>query len=648
MLIPTADIQLLDLVINNELQGDLIGEIRGAESNKDYSLDLYLEKEGFNTITTKGLVKLNNKQPIIDVDVNFDNFQIDLLNRLGEGVMENIRGTVSGDVKLTGLLENPDFSGDLFANNIGMYFPYINVDYSLENGSRIELSKQAFTFKNASIYDTYLNTKGNISGSISHSFFKQWYLDLNIDTNNLLAINTPEDEDALFYGTGYLSGTASITGNTDNVNIAINGSSNQGTEIIIPMSDIKTIESSNLIHYKSSNDNTSEISYQEQLKERFSGVTMDFNLNINKDATIEFIIDQNTGSALRGNGTGNIQMDIDTKGTFNMYGEYVVDKGFYIFKYGLGIINKVFDVKQGGTISFGGDPYKAELDIEAIYKTKANPQVLLSEYEAERDKDIPVELTTKITGELFNSTQEFEIELPNAPLSLASELDFVLNEQDDGNKMIQFVSLLVLGSFIDNDNLINTGVNGVNDAASVLVSNAIVSLFSDPDDIINFGFEYTTADRIENPQNIINNSNQLEVSAQAKLGKNKRISINGEVYVPTGAQSNNNIAGTASIEFPLNESESILAKVFQRKAEIQYTSEEDYIRGVGVSWQVNFNNIKDLINKTKALKHKSIKKDSLKKETKTLKKGESEKQPTKKKHPNLIYNNEGLLNTKDD
>jgi len=596
MLIPTVDVQLIDLVINNELQGDLIGEIKGTDSNRNYSINLSLEKEDKETITTDGLLRLGKKESSIDMNINFNDFQIDVLNTVAKGVMKNIRGGVSGEVKLSGLLNNPDFSGTLTTNNTGVYFPYTNIDYTVENGSKITLDKRSFNFNEVTIKDSYFSTKGLLTGSISHNFFKKWYLDLHVKTDNLLAINTPEEEEAMFYGTGYLSGIASITGSTDNVNIAINGSSNVGTEIIIPMSDIKTIETSKLIHYKSPEKEEGTVNYKKQLEDRFNGVTMDFNLNINKNATIEFIIDQNTGSLLRGNGTGNIQMDIDTKATFNMYGEYVVDKGSYIFKYG-GIINKNFDVKRGGTISFSGNPYKAELDIEAVYKTKANPQVLLTDYEG-LEHDIPVELYTKITGELFHSNQEFDIKIPNAPVSLSSELDFLLNQQDTGNKMIQFVSLLSLGSFMNpNDGLLTSSVSNagsyLGNSSSVALSNALIGLFSSPDDPVNFGVEYTTS------QGLINRKEQLEVSAATRVGKNKRIRINGEVYVPTGNESNSTITGNAAIEFPLNKKESVRAKVFQRKNPIQYDVETtgDYTRGFGILWEIDFNLLKSKIAK---------------------------------------------------
>lgn len=611
MLIPKADVQVLNFTVNDELQGDIVGEIKGGKNNKEYVVSLSLENGFSKNLLANGRLDFNPKDPMMYMVLNFNNFKITPLNALGKGVMENIRGTVSGEAGINGKITNPVFSGELLTENVGVFFPFINVDYAFENDSKISLQNQSFVLEKVKMFDSLLKTKGEITGNITHQNFKKWRLNLKLETDNLLALHTPETEDALFYGTGFLEGLAFFTGDTDNVNIAINGSSNPGTEIIIPMSDLKTVETSKLIHFKNPDD--SEVDQKEsikkQLSDNFKGVTMNFDFDINKNATIKIVIDKASGSYLKGSGRGNILMDIDTKGTFNMYGDYMVNKGIYNFKYG-GIINKPFTVKSGGSISFNGDPYKAELDIEAIYTVKANPKVLLPEYNS--NKNIPVDLNTKITGELFNSSQEFNISIPNAGVDIASELEFVLNKQDSGNMMRQFVSLLTIGNFFDESNLTNTGAALGNEgitSVAMAVSNALMDIFSDPNDKIQFGFDYTQGNQnIEN----LRTENQLGVSVSTRLGKNENFIINGEVNVPTGSQANANIAGNVSIEFPpLNKKETLYLRVFNRQNEIQYTDEEEgYTQGMGLSWQIDFERWEELKEKM-GLKKNEKPKDSI-------------------------------------
>jgi hypothetical protein len=193
-LVPTADVQVLDFYINGELQGDLIGEIRGTDSFRDYNVDIFIEKNDFKTFRTKGLVHIAKDKPILDVDLIFNHYELALFNSLAKGVMEKIRGDVSGVVKLKGALENPDFSGSLHTYDAGVYFPYLNVDYSLENQTTITLDRRSFNFHQANIKDSYLGTGGILNGSITHYYFKKWFLDIQVSTDNLLAINTEEKE----------------------------------------------------------------------------------------------------------------------------------------------------------------------------------------------------------------------------------------------------------------------------------------------------------------------------------------------------------------------------------------------------------------------------------------------------------------------
>ena len=58
-----------------------------------------------------------------------------------------------------------------------------------------------------------------------------------------------------------------------------------------------------------------------------------------------------------------------------MSGDFGITEGNYLFTY-QNLVNKNFIVKPGGTISWSGDPYAAQLDIQAAY------QLLLSRRES--------------------------------------------------------------------------------------------------------------------------------------------------------------------------------------------------------------------------------------------------------------------------
>ncbi|MHB1108083.1 MAG: translocation/assembly module TamB domain-containing protein, partial [Lutibacter sp.] len=341
--------------------------------------------------------------------------------------------------------------GELFLDQAGLYLPYLNVDYDFEGTSVVSMKNQTFTFEDVQLKDKAFSTRGKLTGTISHTKFETWRLNLNLNTKNLLVLNTVEKENSVYYGTGFLEGYANLYGPTDKLVINVVGRTKRGTYLTIPVSDVKTAETSQLIRFvNKSNPEENEETRRKYISEKLKGLSLNFNIDVTKEAVVEMVLDKSTGSFLRGSGTGNIQIALDTKDKFEMYGDFIVDNGIYNFKYG-GFINKPFIVKRGGSISWSGDPLTADINIEAVYRVSANPRSLLENISSNRK--IPIDLVTRFSGELFNTQREFDIEIPNASSTVASELAFRLNSDNLNNKTVQFISLLISGSFYNESDL---------------------------------------------------------------------------------------------------------------------------------------------------------------------------------------------------
>ena len=98
-------------------------------------------------------ISFDAKKPTLDVIIDFEKFKLDAFSPLGEDVFNNIRGFVYGNANLTGLLSNPTMEGDLYLDQAGLYFPYLNVDYDFVGRSVVNLENQIFTFEKVIIKD---------------------------------------------------------------------------------------------------------------------------------------------------------------------------------------------------------------------------------------------------------------------------------------------------------------------------------------------------------------------------------------------------------------------------------------------------------------------------------------------------------------
>ncbi len=589
--LPFADISVNYFSINDDYYGDLFVKASSDETIKNYSFEATLLNSGLKSFFTKGAIDLNSNEPMIIASVEFDKFKINAFSPLGKNVLSKIRGYASGKATITGVLANPYIDGEIELKESGLELPYLNVNYNFLGDSKVKLYNHTFDFQHFKIEDDVMRTTGVMNGTITHKEFKKWKLDLELRTDNLLVLNTEESEDALYYGTGLLSGSTTLRGFTDELVIDVNGRTNPGTEFILPLSDVSTVSDFKLIHFENTLKTEDDKSNKDEIVfERLKGLTINFKLDVTKDAVAQIVVDKESGSVLRGSGDGDLTLNIDTNGKFEMHGALVIDNGEYQFK---NIVNKDFEVQKGGTIIWNGNPYDADINIVAINYTKANPSVLLDEIASTRKID--VELITKLSGKLSAPNLDFDIQIPNSSSLVTSELEFKLRNEDD--KLTQFFSLLATGSFARIDqNKSNFNSNAaiagtIAQKATQLLSNVLES----ENDNFEVGVTYDIGSN--NDVNDVITDDQLGIEVSGRIAD--KVIVSGKVGVPVGSSTNSNVIGEVEVKVPLNSAETLQAKVYNRQNEIQFdvVEGEGYTQGVGISYRFDFENANEFAEK---------------------------------------------------
>mgnify|MGYP000954005176 CR=1 FL=1 len=166
---------------------------------------------------------------------------------------------------------------------------------------------------------------------------------------------------------------------------------------------------------------------------------------------------------------------------------------------------------------------------------------------------------------------------------------YVIGEQMSSGEFFQFISLLAFGTF-RNPDVVNFDVNNtLTSTASSAIAAAFSSLLNSPDSKFQLGVDYQQGER-GNDVDRLNIDNQVDVSVSTQVSD--RVIINGKVGVPVGAQTQSSVVGEVKVEVLLNKEGNFRGTIFNRQNEIQYSAEEEgYTQGVGLSYQVNFNNL---------------------------------------------------------
>ncbi|WP_244306607.1 translocation/assembly module TamB [Gaetbulibacter sp. S0825] len=596
--IPESNVAIDNFKVNDFNLGSFNADIKGNRSLTNYSVNVSLKEDDTESLAIRGVLDFTGSNSTINLNVAFNEFILNPLNPFGEGVITNIRGEVSGNARVSGLLSRPQITGELNLDSGGLRIPHLNVDYSFGDETKIALQEQSFIFNNARLTDSEFFSRATLSGNIDHVNFSNWQLNLDIDSDRLLVLNTSDTEDALYYGRAFVNGDIGIVGPTDQLVINANVSSQDGTVFKIPLNDADSFGESSYIHFLTKEEKEAQISEEQVVAEVIKGLEMNFVLDITDNAEIEIIMDKSTGSSIKGVGIGTLLTRITTNGIFEMNGDFFITEGTYNYNY-QGIIEKEFRVLYGGTLVWEGDPLKAQINIEAVYdKIQANPSVLL---ENPINTSIPVEVKIHLTEELEQPNIDYDLAFPTVSSTLDSELQYRLNDRD--SKELQVISLLLTGGFRSE---LNFGSQDAFGLVSDRVQSMLNEILSSEDGKLNLGVDFQIGQNTPD----FETSSRVGVTLSTKLSDN--ILINGKVGVPIGGVSETVIAGDFEVEMLINEDRTLSLKFFNRENSIRYFGENiGYTQGIGLSYNVEFDNLKELLQKIYSKKNKEKKKEEI-------------------------------------
>ena len=584
------DSNFSDLQIKDYDLGELRVNVFGNTDYNSYAINIDLSKEELTSVKGEGSIIVTDEDPNIDIDIIIEDFDISFFEKIGSNTISNISSIVSGEINLWGKSNNIQHNGKLYLNQSKFKVPYLNIEYLLSEDSEIDLYNQNFEFNNVNIKTESNDLPTSLVGKITHQDFKNWNLDLDFQSERLYILNKEYDDAEGFYGRAYMGGDIEINGPTNQVSIDINGVTKSGTSITIPQSNNYTIDDFSFITFTDLNSYSQQSLDSENISAKINK-TLDLNMNlqINDSAELEITIDQETGSYLNGKGNGDLLMEIDSDGKFNIYGDFTTTEGIYNFR-NLALIDKKFQLKKGGTITWDGDPLSAQMNIQATYEVPggANPALLLDN--PNFNKKIPTDVEIKLTGELTKpDSPDFEIFFPNTSSTVISEINYRLNDPEV--RQLQAISLLTQGIFI---NEVSVSIQGVTNNIYEKVSEVFSDILGGSQGPLEVGLNYLQGDKSEILD--IKTEDRFGVTLSTKISD--KILFNGKIGVPIGGIEETLIIGDVRIDFILNEDGTLRAKVFNKENEFRYIGDElGYTQGIGLSYQIDFQTFRSLLSK---------------------------------------------------
>ena len=583
-----SDLILNNLYINKQEVGKLVFTSQWFADAKKLSINAI--NSLYNETTFRAFGDIYPETKNLNFKVNINRILLNHFEPILDGNLLDIEGSLSGNITVVGSLDKPIVNGMLSMNNAGMTVDFSRTRYRISDA--IYFDNSNIFFRGFKIQDVN-NRTATLNGSIQTDYFKNINLDLNITPNNFQFLNTTERDNELFYGIVYATGLARVWGSPSSLNVDASVRTEPSTAIFLPLSSSSDVAESDFISFV---NRSSDIIIIEDIigieETPKANLAINLNLEVTPEAEAQIIIDKQLGDIIKANGSGNLKMEVNpSKDIFNMFGEYIIEKGDYLFTL-QGVINKRLRIGEGSTINWNGEVDDANMDIKAIYSLRTSLKPLFPSQQDEKfNKRLPVDCQIFLTGKLMEPNIEFNIDLPGADSETKAQVQSILNTEE--NMSMQFLSLLVINSFIDpsggDSQAGGQFSQGLASTASEMLSNQLSNWLSQWSNTFDIGLNYRPGDPAAELS-----SNEVELAVSTQLF-NDRVTINGNVDMGTQTSSSP-IAGDFNIDVKIVPSGKIRLKAFARSNDdvLYGSTQSPFTTGAGVMYREDFNSLNEL------------------------------------------------------
>ena len=578
-----------NLVVSNfTFLNDTLGTITLTSDNETvnrYNVNAGVKGNG-NNLTLKGYYSTLPNTSSLHFDADVINLNLASIEAYTLGQVTNLTGNVNGKLQVGGSTVTPLINGEMNVDTAGFNFTYLNSYFKIENENLV-FDNNRLLVQDFALLDS-LNNAAIINGWIEPLTSPSIAFDLKIKTENFMAVNSVKTDTSLFYGKVIVDSYTSVTGNADFPKIEVKAKLKEGSALTVAVLDdkIATIESDGIVIFNSSSDSLNNIMTKTKIPsvvvpEQFKGLELNAAIEVNKNSSLTIITDPASGDSLMVKGTATLNYTIDPSGKTSLTGRYEISEGVYQLSF-YDFIKRKFILSPGSSIIWNGDPYEAELNLDAVYQLKTSPIDLLQsqvaglspEQQNTYRQQLLFLLNMHMSGSLLQPIISFSIDVPEKDRGelggvVYAKLNQLNQEESALNK--QVFALLVLNRFVADDPLQTAQTFGPQDLARNSVSQLLTQQLNRfagnyLKDIVSLDLNLNSYE--DYSTGTAQGRTQLNILASKDLFRNRlNVQAGGNVDLEGARAKQNsvsNFAGDLSAEYKITPAGTLRLRVYRR------------------------------------------------------------------------------------
>lgn len=571
-------------VENFTFEHGLLGNLDFSGGWNDESQSLVLRGDILGDENTHTIVSgfVSPANDTINLHIAADRTRLDFLNSMLKGIVSEINGCATGDIWVVGSLGKPNLAGAVKADG-SFLVNTINTKYKM-TGSKVKLVPDTIFFDHFEISDTY-GHKGELSGSVNHKHLGNFTCELGIKAENLLAYNSSKFGDFPFYGTAFVTGNAGLSANEKGIFLHANVRNDKHTRFVYDAGNIGEVTNKNFITFTDKNkkqQTKTENKEKPKLNNLLSRLNLEFVLDITQEMELKVFTNVKTDDYISIYGNGPVVAVYDEKEGFSMKGKLDLTRGTYKFTM-QDLFLKEFDIMNSSTLTFDGDPFDAELNLQTKY-TVQSASLSDLDPDGKRHRSVKVNCLMDIAGKLDSPQLNFDIELPDATQEERELLASTVNTPDQKN--MQFIYLLGIGKFYTYDYNQNSSDTQSSSAMESLISNTVSGQLNNMlSQIIdnknwNISGNFSSSERGWN-------SMEVEGILEGRLLDN-RLLINGNFGYRENALANTNFISEFEVQWLLDKNGNVSLKAYNKTNDRYFSDATLTTQGAGIILRHDF------------------------------------------------------------
>jgi len=628
----TSDLVISDVSFKKDTVGTVQIQVNNTVQNT-FAADVKISGQGNDVQLTGNYYVKPDSNSSFDLNLEIRQILLNTIEGATMGALTNASGALTGKLAINGSLKAPNVDGNIDFNKAAFNVTMLNSFFRI-NQESIRINNQGIEFDTFTIADSSNNT-AVLDGMVYYNpGYTDFRFDLTLKANNFQALNTVKEPGKIYYGILFFNSNLGIKGTQ--IKPVVDGSLtvNEQTRltVVLPQKEPGLQEREGIVVFVDMdavpNDSLFMARYDSINKSDVLGLDIAVNINIDKNAEFNLVIDEGNGDFLKVRGEAALTGGIDPSGKVTLAGSYEMEEGAYELSFNF--LRRRFDIVKGSTIVWTGEPTKANVDITARYIANTAPYDLVADQLTNQSQvnylrqKLPFEVNLAMKGELLKPEISFNIVLPTDQnynidkgviSTIENKLDQMRYQPSEMNK--QVFALLLLGRFVSENPFESSGGGGLNagsfarNSVSQLLTEQLNNLASDliKGVDINFGVnstteDYTTGQRTNRTDlNLAVSKRLLNDRLTVTVGSNFELEGNREAQA-AAKQKSTNLAGNVSIEYQLSKDGRYALRAY-RKNEYEGVLEGYIVEtGVGFVMTVDYNRFSQIFQSKKQREEK--------------------------------------------